>query len=145
MAEKWFATTATFAVACTSSATSPPTVIPRSVKYFIYTQSCHLLVTKSYCVSQNTHNMIWHSIKYTYQSRDSMKISLSVSLLSALDRVLSLKMFTVLLLILHILWVGFVAKNKQQEESLHISWSNICLKCEHFSGSFSSQNFLPNT
>lgn len=119
MAEKWFATTVVFAVACTWSATSPPTVIPRSIsmKCFIYAQSCHLLVVNSYCVPQNTHNMymMWHSIKYTYQSKDSMKIALSAPLLSALGRALSLKLFTGFLLILHILWAGFVAKNQKSK------------------------------
>lgn len=143
MAEKWFSTTVMFAVACTWSATSPPTVFPQSMKWFIYAQSCHLLVGNSYCVPQNTHNMytMWHSIKYTYQSKDSMKISLSAPLLSALGRTLSLKLFTVFVLILHIRWAAFVSqKQKQQEKSLHISWSNICRKSEHFSGSFSFQN-----
>lgn len=96
---------------------SPPTVIPQSIKCFIYAQSCHLLVVKSYCVPQNTQSMymMWHSIKHTYQSRDSMKISLSVSLLSALAWVLSLKLFTVFLLFLQILGAGFVAKNKNSK------------------------------
>lgn len=138
MAEKWFATTVVFAEACTWSATSPPTVIPRSIsiKCFIYAQSCHLLVVNSYCVPQNTHNMymMWHSIKYTYQSKDSMKIALSAPLLSALGRARSLKLFTGFLLILHILWAGFVAKNQNSKRRAYtLSLSHKCLKCEHFS------------
>lgn len=113
------------------------------MKCFIYAQSCHLLVVNSYCLrTHTTCYMMWHSINYTYQSKHSMKISLSAPLLSALGRNLSLKLLTVSLLIRHILWAGLVVKNKNSKRRTYTFHGPIYAWNVNIFQVFTSQNFF---
>lgn len=96
------------------------------------------------CVPQNTNNTntIQHSVKHICQSKD-ISGNVFVKYTGLSPRVHLLKLFNVCLLILCILWTGFVNKNKGIKKRAYRFCSPICAwKVSHF---FWLQNVLPNT
>lgn len=126
-----------------------PWVHPQSwwIKYSTYNQNYHLFWVSCCCVPQNTNNMntIQYSVKHTCQSKDITGSVLSATLVSAQGRVHLLKLFNVCLLILCILWTGFVNKNKGIKKRAYKFRSPISAwKVSHFSGYFWPK-YSPNT
>lgn len=77
--------------------------------------------------------------------KTSLEMSLSATLVSAQGRVHLLKLFNVCLLILCILWTGFVNKNKGIKKRAYKFHSPISAwKVSHFSG-YSWPKYSPNT